>query len=59
MTPEEILSANKLRNLPGYKKLIVQCEKCNSKIVYETDYLTVAQAKTMHKCKGGNNAKSK
>ena len=51
--------AEKVKGLTGYNRIVVKCDKCNSKIIFETDYLTETQAKQQHKCKGGNNAKSK
>jgi len=45
--------AEKVKNLTGYNKIVFTCAKCNSKTIFETDYLTEAQAKQQHKCKGG------
>jgi len=42
--------AEKVKGLIGYKRITVTCEKCKSRIIYESDYLTEVQAKAQHKC---------
>ena len=44
----------------NYKRHTFNCDKCKSKVVVETDYLSDSAAKLVHKCKqGGKNGKGK
>lgn len=47
------MKLEKIKGLTGYKKFELSCTKCGSKVIIETDYLSEAQAKTVHKCKKG------
>jgi len=49
--------AEKVKGLIGYQRIVFTCDKCKSKTIFETDYLTEAQAKQQHKCKGGKSEK--
>ena len=51
MTPE------KVKHLSGYKRIELNCDKCGSKVIVETDYLSETQAKGQHKCKKGKGEK--
>lgn len=54
-----MLLPDKVKSLPGYKRIDVTCDKCHRKSTIETDYLTETQAKSQHKCKGGKGEKGK
>lgn len=45
--------------LTGYKRVEYTCSKCNEKIIVESDYLTDAQAKSIHKCRKVKSEKGK
>ena len=47
------MSDEKKLKLPGYRKTEILCSKCSVKTVIESDFLTDAQMKTLHKCKKG------
>lgn len=54
-----MLTPEKPKSLPGYKRIEFTCDKCKKKIGVETDYLSETAAKGQHKCKGGKSEKSK
>mgnify|MGYP003610022840 CR=1 FL=1 len=42
-----------------YKRDTVTCDKCNCKVIVESDFLSDSAMKSLHKCKGGKSAKGK
>ena len=51
----------KIKNLPGFKRHTFKCEKCDCKVIVESDYLTDSAIKSLHKCRksGGKSEKGK
>ena len=39
--------------LTGFQKVTYICEKCGRQVIVETDYLSPAALKSLHKCKKG------
>ena len=47
------MTEEKKMKLPGYKRTEITCSKCGVKTIIESDFLSDAQIKTLHKCTKG------